>query len=1526
MTPAGRARMPYIGLRPFDEQDEPLFFGREDQVSRTLHQLEDHPFLAVVGPSGSGKSSIVRAGLLPAIRQGFLLGRVDWAIFVFTPGPQPYERLARLIARDPAAPGAASSATATSYADVLAALRSGDQGLAAALTAAGAAPDTPILIVVDQFEELFAFRRQQALRDEVAMRDEAAGFVRMLLRGCAAEADRLRVVITMRSDFIGDTEAFLGLPEAISRSQFLVPRVTRHQMEDIIVRPSTVTTEGYAPFSFEAALVNRISNDAGDRSDQLPLMQHALMRTWKLAVERAAGAPVRLTHDDYRTAGGIDNALSFHADMAWSRIERDPDLARVAKRLFLLLCDVSPDGQITRRRPRVAEVELVTGATIEQIATVLRTFQEDDRNFLLPLVSADLTPETTLDISHESLIRQWKLFDTWLLEERHSAATFQRLQVAARAWPDREPLLRDPALTLALTWVKEQAPTAPWAARYGGDLDRVLQFLTASEQARADEREAADALRQKEIDDAHRREAEQSRSARRFRWATLTLALVSLLAVGALIIAEVNRRAVGELSENLNERESENARLAAEKDELSQQKSSLSVDIERQRIEQERLHVGNLQIRDEMSQLVGRSARLESQQKAFGAIGDAHGIVARASDGTAIVTFRESSIPPDAALPILAQIGPVSALSLSGTSVTDAALSALPELTNLKILDLASTDISDAGVRSIVRMTSLQDLSLADTLISEASLLMLPSLPNLRSLNLSRTRVSSPEVALLRTRMPRATITYIPDVFLEALSASGGDLDVALAAANGSRTSGTLSFHKSEISNAALRALGDYETVTLAYCRNLTNDTLRTLARRPKLRRLRLESNSQMTDQGIEHLRTSNVTHLDLEDLAITDRSLASLSQLASLEALRISSVSQEITDAGVASLPALRSLKQFALEWGSMIGPSSVQTLAKIPTLEAIALIGANVPGDAYAALADLPRLRVLDISGSDKVTDDHIGALNRLTRLEQLNVTGTDISAAGRTRLRSANPRLRDRADMTKVGEIPVALADYTAPLDPVAVRALATDGRTLSPLRPITGELRRTPSVGGRSAQAWDFPGCTGKWAQIDLKSDDFDPFLMVVGTTTPFADSNDDADALNSRLEFPCRETGYKLLVSAVGESVGAFRLSVQLRDEPSPDYWRQPSDGMIDAYRALDVGGRSVALGSDVSGTLGEPVQAWTLRGCQNNRVRVGLRSSDFDSLLAVVSSSSPFLEHNDDFGSTLNSRVEFDCTDAEYKVVVATLDGATGAFDLNVSVAPDTDALLGTLETVGREVVDQLSTAGRELRVGSTMRGELTNTVQLANTPAQAWLLRGCQGQRVVVDLRSDDFDAYLIVSGTRLPFLERDDDGGEDLNSRLEFLCEDSDYRVVVGTLDDLGAFELSVSRASATEPASETLGTVERDAVDRLPTAGRILGPGSTVNGELTSTSRLANEAAQAWILRGCQGRRVVIDLQSTAFDAYLIVSGTRVPFLGRDDDSGDGLNSRLEFLCEDTEYKVVVSTLDDLGAFQLSVALRD
>jgi hypothetical protein len=283
---------PFPGLRPFEADEEIIFRGRQQHTDELLQRLATHRFLAVVGTSGSGKSSLVRAGLRPALDRGYLSGATSrWRIAIMRPGMAPIENLANAL-RQPEAPGAADEAK----------LRSSRLGLVDTVRDAGLDPGESLLVVADQFEEIFRYQRRMLEGDG----GDASLFVNLLLTGAARPDAPIYVVLTMRSDFLGDCAQFPGLPEALSESQYLIPRLTREQRRQAIEEPLRLFGATMTP-----QLVEQLLNDSGDEvsdpaagaryrggaPDPLPVLQHALMRTyidWKSAPPSEADGRIDL--------------------------------------------------------------------------------------------------------------------------------------------------------------------------------------------------------------------------------------------------------------------------------------------------------------------------------------------------------------------------------------------------------------------------------------------------------------------------------------------------------------------------------------------------------------------------------------------------------------------------------------------------------------------------------------------------------------------------------------------------------------------------------------------------------------------------------------------------------------------------------------------------------------------------------------------------------------------------------------------------------------------------------------------------------------------------------------------------------------------------------------------------------------------------------------------------------------------------------------------------------------------------------
>ena len=543
---------PFPGLRPFETNEYRLFFGREGQSDELIRRLQRSRFLAVVGTSGSGKSSLVRAGLLPALLGGMMAEAGSrWHVCIMRPGNDPFGNLAHELARTEvmaeaggslkqvkdSVPSTAASGLSSAEAEAMieATLRGGSLGLVEVARNARLSENEKLLVVVDQFEELFRFR---AARAATSADDEAAAFVKRLLEAAHQRDFSLYVVLTMRSDFLGDCAQFQGLPEAINDGQYLIPRMTRDERRMAITGPVGVTRGKMAE-----PLINRLLNDVGDNPDQLPILQHALMRTWDYwARYREDGEPIGLNH--YQAIGTMERALSIHADEAWRELP-DERSRQIAESLFRGLTERGADNREIRRPSKLSEICGAAEADLSEVIPVIELFRREGRSFLMPPAGVPLKPDTVIDISHESLIRNWDRLQEWVDEEAQSARIYRRLaEDAVLHREGQEGLLIDPALQIAIDWQQERRPNAVWARRYQPEFDTAIAYLEASRRQRDAQLAEKERQRQeqverdrRELEQAQLYAAQQRRAARRLRWLAAGMAVMFLLAMIAVGVA-----------------------------------------------------------------------------------------------------------------------------------------------------------------------------------------------------------------------------------------------------------------------------------------------------------------------------------------------------------------------------------------------------------------------------------------------------------------------------------------------------------------------------------------------------------------------------------------------------------------------------------------------------------------------------------------------------------------------------------------------------------------------------------------------------------------------------------------------------------------------------------------------------------------------------------------------------------------------------------------------------------------------------
>jgi energy-coupling factor transporter ATP-binding protein EcfA2 len=468
---------PFPGLRSFEPEEEHLFFGRERQIDELLARLRRTRFLAVVGTSGSGKSSLVRSGLIPALHGGFMTkAGSSWRVAVFRPGDDPIGNLAAALGT-PQVLGCDPEIADLHRTLIDTTLHRSARGLAESVRLARIPERDNVLLLVDQFEELFRFKRNPRIKDS---QEEAVAFVRLLLEAARQTEVPVYVVLTMRSDFIGSCTELPGLAEATNDGQYLVPRMTREERRAAILGPVAVGGADIAP-----RLVLRLLNDVGDDLDQLPILQHALMRTWdRWEGDHRPGEALDLRH--FEAAGTLREALSLHAEEAYRELAARGDrrAAEIAAVLFKALTERGP-GHGVRRPTRLAEICALAGAGEGEVMRVVDGFRLPGRSFLMPSCEVALTADTVLDISHESLMRIWERLIDWVEEEGRSAKLYLRLSKAAAEYQEGNGgLWRDPELQLALNWREETKPTALWAERYDPAFERATLFLDYSRQER----------------------------------------------------------------------------------------------------------------------------------------------------------------------------------------------------------------------------------------------------------------------------------------------------------------------------------------------------------------------------------------------------------------------------------------------------------------------------------------------------------------------------------------------------------------------------------------------------------------------------------------------------------------------------------------------------------------------------------------------------------------------------------------------------------------------------------------------------------------------------------------------------------------------------------------------------------------------------------------------------------------------------------------------------------------------------------
>lgn len=589
---------PFPGLRPFGIEESYLYFGREGQSDEVLAILEKNRFVNILGSSGTGKSSLMFSGVIPTLHGGFISqAGNEWEIISAKPGLDPIKNLALGFKKHIESK---TNINDIDHAESLineylfeAILHKSTKGISELFKLNKHLKGKNLLLYLDQFEEIFRFRKL----GENKHINESLAYVNLILEAIKQTEVPIYVALSMRSDFLGDCEQFPELTNQINDSHYLIPQMTREQKKLVITGPVAV---GNAKISNR--LVQRLLNDMGDRFDQLPVLQHALMRTWDYWEEsETKGEQLDFIH--YEAIGGVNEALSRHADEAFYELNEEEK--EICEKLFKTITEKRSDNDGIRRPTPLKEIAQIVDEEEHTLIKIINKFRIEGRALLTPREEIELDSNSVIDISHEALMRVWYRLRNWVQQESQSAQIYLRLSEAANNYQQGSGgLWRPPDLQLAIEWRNSTKPTLKWALQYENNFEAVILFLEKSEESYKKELETKELLQKRRL--------KRSKIIATVLGSAAVLSLIFLFyAFNQSNIAE-RQREIAELNSKEAQRNAEIAKeneLKAQRQQIEANKSSIRANEERRKA------VLNSLLAQE-AQRVERVARIQLAEKA----------------------------------------------------------------------------------------------------------------------------------------------------------------------------------------------------------------------------------------------------------------------------------------------------------------------------------------------------------------------------------------------------------------------------------------------------------------------------------------------------------------------------------------------------------------------------------------------------------------------------------------------------------------------------------------------------------------------------------------------------------------------------------------------------------------------------------------------------------------------------------------------------------------------------------------------
>jgi len=459
---------PFPGLRPFTPEESDFFFGRERESEEIFLKLLRSRFVAVTGASGSGKSSLVLSGLIPRIKSLSDAGEARWRIFTVRPGSDPLGNLASALAEFSRLENDKNGTRD----EILRLLREEPDAIGDILRNAAPQSSGKTLLFIDQFEELF---RDGSSGSNPANEKETARFINLITNSVSHNNPDVYLVIAIRSDLITECSRYRGFTNLINGSSYMVSRMNREAIREVISGPVKTIGAEIDPDLVEL-LVDEIT---GGPDYQLPILQHALMRTW-LRWKELDEPDKPIDFSDYFAIGTLRDAISRHADEIFEKL--DISGKKVCERLFKNITGSGPDNRGIRLPSSIKVLRSSVQCGYDELIKVVEEFRNPAISVLTPYYPVPLDDNSVIDLSHESIILLWSRLRQWVTEESSSVKMYLQLsELSALYQQGKTGLLKNPELQIALNWRDQNKPALPWAIRHDPAYERAMVYLRTSE-------------------------------------------------------------------------------------------------------------------------------------------------------------------------------------------------------------------------------------------------------------------------------------------------------------------------------------------------------------------------------------------------------------------------------------------------------------------------------------------------------------------------------------------------------------------------------------------------------------------------------------------------------------------------------------------------------------------------------------------------------------------------------------------------------------------------------------------------------------------------------------------------------------------------------------------------------------------------------------------------------------------------------------------------------------------------------------